>query len=238
MDINIIFCDGRDSSVESSMLECIQSSKCIFLDLEGKNLGRNGDICLIQFTSGQECPVFILDVASNPSYLSDLDSPVRKMLESSEWSKWMWDPRADADALFACYGIIMSNTTCIQLAEVAFDRSLGATRRYVHSMVTALKRICDPDYYSLIQEIKEKGRKLFSEEQGGNPDIFYVRPLPTDLCVYSGWDVAMLPTLKSYFHDNLPSLWRSWVYRTSRERLEAARSEDGIPSGSLACLAP
>ena len=237
MEINVILCDGRDPVTEAEMLQAISTNRTIYVDLEGIRLGREGTISLLQFTTGEGKPVYLLDIVENPSYLSAPGSPVRRMLESDDWEKWMWDPRADADALFHKSQIRLSptKTVCIQLAEVAFDRQRGHIRRYLHSMTAALKRVCSSETFQKVEHIKTTGKYLFSEH---DPDIFIKRPLPDALVRYCGVDVGLLPLLRNTFYETLSPQWKSWVHRNSKEKVELAFAKEGLPTGRDACLAP
>lgn len=229
----IMLCSSRDE-VQSILKDHLQ--KDVYVDIEGVNLGRNGEICLLQMTFGPDTPIIILDVVECPDIL---ENGVRDILESKNICKYMWDPRADSDALYNRERpILLENVVCLQLAEISLHRLQGMTRNYLSSLGSALQRVLPSNTYCKMYQIKESGRNLFSPEKGGNYQVFLDRPLNKSLLTYSALDVAFLPDIKKKYYDKLPEVDKNWVIQKSQERINLALSDIPLPKGRSASLAP
>ena len=211
-------------------------TKDLFLDLEGIQLGKTGTICLLQSYYGKD-KVDILDIWTDPEPLRE-GGGMRRMLEDPEWTKYMFDPRGDAANLYSSFGIRMKNVICLQLAEVAFDRSMGYQRRFVNGLCKVLDRVMTIHESHQSKQIKERGRRYFCPDLGGDYQVFCQRPLPDALVEYCELDVAFLPRLKEKFYDPLPDNRKEWVKTKSQERAELGFGSNPLPSGRDACLAP
>jgi hypothetical protein len=79
-------------------------SKLIFLDFEGINLNRHGKICLGQITWPGSPNVYLLDFIQLPG-LMDIKNArgtsLKSLCEEEHFVKVIFDPRMDADALWA-----------------------------------------------------------------------------------------------------------------------------------------
>jgi exonuclease 3'-5' domain-containing protein 1 len=208
----------------------------IFLDLEGIRLGKDGTVSLLQFTrGGKDTRVFVLDIFQMPHFLA---GRLQKILESEQWTKFMFDPRGDSSNLFEEYGIVMRNVVCLQLAEIAFDRQNGMRRRFVNSLANVIKRVTEQQEQEYICEIKDKGKSLFSPDRGGGYEVFEQRPLLPILVKYAAIDVEYLERIKQCFWDVLSVEWKEWVRFESHRRVSLAFSKGPLPTGKEACIAP
>eukprot|EP01038_Epipyxis_sp_PR26KG_P009331 gene9331-12573_t len=96
----------KDTNRARFACETINKNKIIALDLEGKNLGREGTIGLIQIGLPDEVFVF------------DMECGLKEILESETIHKIMFDCRNDADILFHNFGIQIRTVLDLQLGEV------------------------------------------------------------------------------------------------------------------------
>lgn len=230
--MNIIFCE-TSSDIAKFENKLSTAKGDIYLDLEGLRLGKGGTICLLQFTTGGvNDPIFVIDLIQTPEFLKE--GRLRYVLESDDWTKFIFDPRGDSANLFDEYGILMKNVKCLQLSEIAFDRQTKRKRTFVSSLTNVMRRVLSYEEYERARTMKEKGKGLFSS----NTCVFKIRPLDALLLEYSAYDVKYLIKIKKEFYDKLDDTWKLWVEDRSRERVELAESSEPLPSGKEACLAP
>ncbi|KAJ1482847.1 ribonuclease H-like domain-containing protein [Baffinella frigidus] len=74
----------------------LSGHKLLALDCEGVNLGRRGEISLIQLATPEEC--FLLDVQDAPR-TADVVALAKEILEDESVCKIIHDCKADSDAL-------------------------------------------------------------------------------------------------------------------------------------------
>lgn len=210
----------------------LKKSLELFLDIEGENLGRNGNVSLIQiYTGAADSPIYVFDILLVPN----APQLLRPLLESRDQIIYVWDPRADSDALYNLFdGIKMSRVICLQLAETAYGRQYGETRPYVHGLGRVLSENLPLASAEKAAALKSKGREMIMADTG----VFNKRPLPEELLHYSANDVAFLPYLKKKIWGNLAPYWRSWVMKKSSERVELAWTARLMPQGFNAARSP
>ena len=75
--------------------------KLLSFDCEGVNLGRRGEISLIQLATPEEC--FLLDVQDAPR-TADVVALAKEILEDESVCKIVHDCKADSDALYHLLG--------------------------------------------------------------------------------------------------------------------------------------
>lgn len=226
----IKYCSTRED-IEDAVRD-LETSSELYLDMEGKDLGRDGSLSLIQIFSGKPgSNVYVFDVFVNP----DAPSLLRPLLESRNHEVFTWDPRADSDVLYHQYGgIKMERVICLQLAETALDRQHGLVRAYVHGLGKVLEQHLPSSVAFSAAQIKKEGRAIMSEDNA----CFTKRPLPESLIQYAANDIAFLPDLKKQIWSYLSPHYRSWVTTKSRERVEMAWRLKQMPKGMVAARAP
>jgi exonuclease 3'-5' domain-containing protein 1 len=118
------------------------------------------------------------------------------VLESRNVEKIMFDPRADADALFHLHGTHLRNVIDIQILYCRFrdrtnkDRFLKGLKLALQEYAT-LKR-WDGQYREQLEATKQKGLLLFAPELGGSYQVWCNRPLSIELIEYACLDVINL----------------------------------------------
>jgi exonuclease 3'-5' domain-containing protein 1 len=210
----------------------------LFVDMEGVNLGRNGQICWIQITTeSPDMPVVIIDFIALHGVIPD---SFRELLTSPDYCKYMWDPRADADALYnCCKQLYIQNVVCLQLAEVAHDREMGFMRKYVNGLAKSMKRFVPQDVLNVVLPRKETGKIMLAPEKGGDSSIFLQRPMCSELLDYCVVDVVVLPYIKKSVWDSLPVHRQRWVEYKTKQRVDLSKDlHVPLPSGIFATLAP
>jgi exonuclease 3'-5' domain-containing protein 1 len=183
----------------------------IFIDLEGVNLGREGELCLLAIHHTISKRSFVVDVHclgasafSTPA--SDGTTTLKTILESPTIAKGIFDVRNDSAALYHGFGVRLQCMHDIQLLEiVARPQIWPGSRRFRcglekvihrHSNMTAAEAA---DWTAT----KTLGIRLFAPEKGGSYDVFKQRPLNPLLTPYSINDVICLPQLYDKFTSNL-----------------------------------
>ncbi|KAJ1472042.1 ribonuclease H-like domain-containing protein [Baffinella frigidus] len=104
---------------EASLSLCraaLSGQPLLALDCEGVNLGRRGEITLIQLATPDEC--FLLDVQDAPR-AADVLAFAKEILEDGSVSKIIHDCKADSDALFHLLGIELKNVHDTQAWHIA-----------------------------------------------------------------------------------------------------------------------
>ena len=86
----------------------------VAIDFEGKNLCRDGELCLVQLAE-RDGPVILLDIVVMGQRAFE-EGRLRELLECAHVRKIGFDGRADADALFHLHGCEMNNYYDLQVA--------------------------------------------------------------------------------------------------------------------------
>lgn len=205
-----------------------RDSPCVYVDLEGVRLSRNGSISLMTLFVQSQNFVYLIDVhklqaAAFNTATAD-GTTLKSILESSEIIKVFFDLRNDSDALHHHFGVRLSGVEDIQLMENAARTALP--RRYVNG----LERCITNDAPISVEEkqnwkaAKEKGLKLFEPNKGGSYDIFNERPINTDIEHYCVIDVQFLPLLRNLYWGRLNDTWKIRVMNETKKRVLDSQS--------------
>lgn len=154
----------------------------IALDLEGRSLGRMGSICII--TLATYSTVYIIDVVMLGAEALYAGSPLKRVLESRDIMKLMFDCRADCDALFFLYGVRLQNVCDLQISSCFALFPTSPHLPGMKSVFLVLGLFTDED-----AGIKNAGRHLFNPRCGGSFDWWEERPLTDVLVQYCAVDV-------------------------------------------------
>lgn len=157
----------------------------IALDLEGKDLGREGHVCVI--TLATATTVYAIDMVELPRevLLSERGTAFARVMESPQIVKLMFDCRADCDALFFQYGIRLRGVCDLQVAAgLALS---GCESKYLVGMADSFARL--GLFRNDERETKANGRKFFDARSGGQGERWEIRPLDPLLLRYCAVDV-------------------------------------------------
>ena len=226
IDMEVTIVDSKPAVV--SLLDSLDGlptqPPSLYLDIEGVNLSRHGSISILQLFVPPRNRVFLIDVfvlkeaafltASNRSGGTDL----RSILESAQVPKVFFDVRNDSDALFAHFRISMQGIQDVQLLEVA-TRSFSRDR--VSGLTTCIRNDArlSPKALAVWKATKQKGRSLFSPEDGGDFEVFNSRPIPQDIVDYCTQDVVYLPVLWKIYTQKISVKWMGKVQIETSERV-------------------
>jgi hypothetical protein len=112
----------------------------ICLDLEGDNLCRYGRITKIQVHMPAKRETFIFDCSSSELSMDQVAQALKPILGSPSIVKYMFDCRADVDALHHQLGIELANVIDVQLWEVGFRKCSGfQNTRYLNGLKKSLR---------------------------------------------------------------------------------------------------
>ncbi|KAK5123134.1 hypothetical protein LTR85_003332 [Meristemomyces frigidus] len=119
----------------------------LYVDLEGENLGRNGDVAIMQIFAPKTDTVYILHIhLLGEAAFSTAGGPLkattfRSILESRGLVKAFWDCSADSDALFSHYSIRLDpdGVLDLQILECASTKDKGK-RKSLMSLTSAVHR--------------------------------------------------------------------------------------------------
>jgi exonuclease 3'-5' domain-containing protein 1 len=218
------------------------SPPSLYLDLEGKDLGRTGTISIIQLYVLPHQHTYLIDVYvlgaaafnTRSTITCQLDT-FKKILESPSIPKCLFDVRGDADALYNLYGVNLKGVQDLQLMEFA-------TRVGRKSYVNGLARCVEFDAglgrteKAEFTRKKESGNRLF---RTGNYTVFEERPMRKEILEYCVQDVVHLPALWRKYN----SLLRSGdlklkVAAATTERVEMALNLSPGPEGRDRAIGP
>lgn len=204
----------------AKVCEGLMKQEMLAVDIEGVDLGRSGEICIVQVAdvSGR---VFLFDVTTmGPSVF---ENGLKSLLEAPDIAKLFYDGRSDADALFHLHGVRIQHVMDMQ---VLFTKAKGNGSSHLAGMAKALGHVLPYSEAQRIKGIKIAGLSMFAPERGGSLEIWRKRPLPKVLETYCASDVI-----------HMFAMFRSWESCLPRQALRAIseeRAKQRIECASLA----
>ncbi|TID13635.1 3 -5 exonuclease [Venturia nashicola] len=216
-------------------LSTISASNTLYLDLEGKSLGRHGTICIISILVYPEQSVQLIDVTTlgkaTFTTTSDNKNTLKSILEDSNIVKCLWDCRNDADALLALYQVSINGVVDIQLLE-------NATRSGPKTYLCGLAKAIDMDL-----KLKYTDRVLWTATKNAVSaemanDVFAKRPMDDKTFQYCVNDIIHLPALRALYSSRLTSDWAAKVKDAIKNRLAEIRSPHYQPESDKKKFGP
>ena len=182
-DITITLID--DQMYVEPALHMLQQYSCFAFDLEGVNLGRHGQITMLQIASAPT-HVYCFDVLKLGPTLFVL---IKSFLEDATKIKLCYDARCDADALYHSHGICLRGIMDIQVMYTVIHQH--PTDPYLKGLTytLALPGIVEPQFLQGVLACKIAGKNSM-KTQGTR--LFTNRPLPLQLLRYCTLDVVYL----------------------------------------------
>lgn len=213
----------------------------LYLDIEGVALSRHGSISIIQLFHLPLNHVFLIDVfvlqEATFNTPNETGTTLRSILESALVPKVFFDVRNDADALYAHFNISLQGVHDIQLLEVA-------TRSWAKDRVVGLRQCIRSDarLTTKVQKdweaVKERGKALFTTEDGGSYEVFNIRPMLQDIVDYCAQDVVYLPALWNVYLQKISKKWLKRVQQETVKRVLISQAESYKPHGEHKVLSP
>jgi hypothetical protein len=166
-------------------LEEIKKHTIICVDLEGINLGRKGQITLLQI--GVKNSIYLFDVLELKEKL--FDQGMRAILQSKKQLKLFFDCRTDSDALYHQYSVELKRVHDVQVFDILYRRIKKFGGKYLrgyNNCVSAFVTNIDPRFVSL----KEKISKIMTD--GSDNNFWGRRPIPEEALEYAAYDVKYM----------------------------------------------
>ncbi|CAI9638036.1 unnamed protein product [Alternaria burnsii] len=244
----------------ASMLAALQdlpkSPPNLYIDLEGRNLCRNGTIALMTLHVPSKDKIYLVDIhtlgarafstpATAPLPNTALDTTetvgdpattLKALLESSTIPKVFFDVRNDSDAIFAHYGINLSCIHDLQLMELA--TTTRGSRQYLVGLGKVIeyntsRLFITPTQAQFSKKTKEAGLKLFAPEHGGNYKVFEERPLSKAIKDYCVQDVVHMPQIWNLYNAKMEDggFWQTMALEAAARRVEESHQMGYQPNG-------
>jgi len=179
-----------------TMLKQLENTREVAMDLEGVDLCRSGELCILQLSDGKT--TWLVDVeALGESAFGE--GGLREFIQDPSVILVGFDGRADADALYHLHSTKVLGFYDVQIAScIRQDKEEGRRDRFVHGLGRATARFLrsDPDRASALERTKQDGLALFAPERGGSYAVWKERPMPKALFDYAAADVSLLLDMK------------------------------------------
>lgn len=206
-------CAQAIARIRAGFLSAGGCAGVVFVDCEGVNLGRAGQLCLVQVSTVAR-EAFLFDVAQPAACARAMDAGLRELLESRQVVKVFHDARSDSDALWHCARVRLTNVFDTQLAHAVITRQLhsagggrpcdrrGAPLFRSAPIPAALSRLI-ARYLPAgsAHESKEAMHALMDSDR----ELWARRPLSPDALRYASTDVLLLLPLYRKLHALLSS---------------------------------
>ena len=216
----------------------ISTHRLVSVDLEGVELCRTGEICILQVALPNH-RVFLFDICALRADAFEAGG-LREILSGPSPLKLMYDCRADADALFHQYRVQLDGVYDLQVALVKARMNLA---QKLPGLAVCIFRCCgetSPEAESF-KLGKDRGAgvcvmslrlivaralivtfsAMFSPERGGNYEVWRQRPLHSELLSYCAQDVSMLFSCYEVLR-RAPNGAEAAVVAIARQRIELA----------------
>ena len=218
-----------------------RSPPALYIDIQGKKLGRNGKISLLTIYSPLVYKVYIIDVHTlgkaafdTPAacHMGDKDGnkiesgekfTLGSVLQREDLPKVFFDVRSSSDALNALYGVKLDGVIEIQLLECVISG-----RQFVESLEFCMKLhghgYFDPEEKMFWSDLKKQAREGIIADF----EILDRRPLDIVVQWYCVNQVLFLPALYTSMSYRLTSEWERSVKMMSKIRVRATLAEDYV----------
>jgi len=173
----------------------------VVIDIEGVELSRKGEVCLIQMC-GASGMVSLFDICAMGEEAFG-PGGLRSLLESENVTKLFFDVRSDSDALYHLHGVKVRAAYDIQILwHVRFQHP---EEPYLQGLMKVLDKyleqshVLSDDAAKVLEQVKQRGLSLFAPEHGGRYEVWKERPLCPDLLEYATADVNWLLEMRRFW---------------------------------------
>jgi len=185
--ISYNFIDKEGEELTQAIQE-IANCPVVSVDCEGVELGRHGELCLIQVAT--EKNVYLFDVMMLGEAL--FNAGLKRIFEGPIPTKVFYDCRRDSDILYHQFGVKLKGVLDAALTEVFFR---WRNRQGIPRFLKGYKRSVET--YMILNnphfaKLKERISNQMSDE---GTECWKVRPLNKDLLDYAAYDVKYLRML-------------------------------------------
>ncbi|KAF2078104.1 hypothetical protein CYY_000575 [Polysphondylium violaceum] len=167
-------------------LHAIKQEKIIGLDCEAIEMGKNGQLSLIQISTESSARVYLFDIIALGA--SAFKYGLKDILESKNILKIVHDCRRDSEILFHQHQVQLGHIYDVQIAHALVQKKEQGNipiRRYgFHELTHTYAR----NFSEVAVNIKFQAKELFVNEN----TIWGQRPLPKLMIDYASLDAAIL----------------------------------------------
>ncbi|KFA60417.1 hypothetical protein S40285_09017 [Stachybotrys chlorohalonatus IBT 40285] len=216
-------------------LSTISPSSTLYLDCEGKSLGRDGKLTIMTILVHPTHIISLIDIQiigkaafTTPNANS---KTLKAILEDPLIPKCHWDVRNDADALWAHYEVRLAGVIDVQLLENA---SRIGDKTYFRGLHACVQKDLKLKFMEINRWIKNKKevQTLMAN------DIFSRRPLDSKVVQYCVNDVVYLPALHETYAKRIDSQWMKKAMDESGRRVVEACGPAYKPQSEMKKLGP
>ncbi|KAK5584698.1 hypothetical protein RB653_006314 [Dictyostelium firmibasis] len=166
----------------------IKKEKLIGLDIEAVEMGKKGEISLVQISTPNG-HIYIFDIIKMGGDVIPFKYGLKEILESVKILKVVHDCRRDSEILFHRYQVELAYIYDVQIAHALVQKKVQGNvpiRRYGFNELIDL--YTSRKYSEVCVNIKYKVKKQFENDSG----IWGSRPLSKDFIDYASLDAACL----------------------------------------------
>lgn len=212
-------------------LSSIPNRATLYLDLAGKNVSRNGTLCIITILVHSMQTTRLIDVqtlgASAFTTPGANGKTLKAILEDPHTLKCLWDIRNDADALWAHYQIRLAGVLDVQLLENA---SRVGDKTYLHSLDKSIENHLTLNVLLVYRMIMPMGVTF--------DDVFARRPVDESVMQYCVTAVTYLPALRDTYTKRIDVQWMEKATAESARRVDDACAPTYEPQSEKTNLGP
>ncbi|KYQ99862.1 hypothetical protein DLAC_11563 [Tieghemostelium lacteum] len=168
-------------------LNHIKKEKLIGLDLEGLEMGKKGNLSLVQIST-ENGRVYLFDIVSLGYNVFRFG--LKEVLESREILKVVHDCRRDSEILYHRYKVSLAHIYDVQIGHALLEKKERGNIPIRRFGFHELTHIYARKYSEPCVNIKFQAKDLFKD--GNVRQIWEQRPLPKLLVDYSSLDSAVL----------------------------------------------
>ena len=209
----------------------------IYLDLEGKKLGRHGTLTLATMLIHPRDVLCVVDVLTLGESAFNIEAEngksLKSILEDPEIPKCVWDVRNDADALWAHFQVKLAGVVDVQLLENA-SRPARVDKARLSGLDNAVRYDLKLGFMGRERWIRTKNDVRSRMSQ----DIFSSRPLAPDTLQYCINDVVHLPALRKHYMERITPDWLAKSREESSRRVADAWSPGYQPQSPEKVFSP
>lgn len=221
-----------------AFLSSIPTSSTLYLDFEGNNLSRNGTISIITILIYPQNTVHLIDILTlgeiaftTCSSTGGKGKTLKSIFEDPDITKFFWDVRNDADALWAHYRVGLAGVIDIQLLENA---SREDDKTYIRGLDKSVQYDLKLGFMELNRWLRTK--KDVKDLMPNN--VFSARPLDAKTIQYCVNDIIYLPALYALYSKRIKGDWLTKAVNESARRVAEAHGVGYEPQSESKKLGP
>ncbi|KAI0151839.1 ribonuclease H-like domain-containing protein [Xylariaceae sp. FL1272] len=211
-------------------LDTISPTDTLYIDLEGRSLSRHGTLTIVTIFVASTAKATLIDIgklgrSAFVVFGGTTLKTLKQVLENENITKYFWDLRNDADALWSHYQVRLAGAIDVQLMENATRHGDKTYLRGLQTCVEHDLRLAFMERHRWVK-IKKDMQPLISG------DIFAKRPLADTTKAYCAGDVVHLPALRDTYSKKLNPEWDAKVIAESKRRVDIACSPSYDPDSA------